>query len=211
MASSGDAVESGDGGVEEPGVTGMGSTATRTPQFSRDAMLEVLSNRRRRFAIHYLKQRNGEDVTVSELAERVASWENSKTVDQLTHRERKRVRNALRQFHLSKLAEHGFVEYDSKRGTVSLTEAASSANFYVDSLTGGDIPWGVYYLGLSTVSAVCLLALWGEVYPVSLLSPYMFSAFFVTALTVSSVGHFYDNYYRMRLGSRDRPPEVDES
>lgn len=210
MASSRDAVENGDGGMSEPEGVAMGPKSVRTADFSRDVMLEVLSNRRRRFTIHYLKQRNGEDVTVSELADRVASWENGKDIDQLTHRERKRVRNALRQFHLSKLAEHGFVEYDSKRGTVRLTDAASSANFYVDSLTGGDIPWGVYYLGLSTFSSVGLLALWGGIYPVSLLSPYMFSAFLVVALAVSSVGHFYDNYYRMRLGARDRPPEVDD-
>jgi DNA-binding transcriptional ArsR family regulator len=211
MASSGDTVENGDGGIGEPGGVATGPKSVRTADFSRDVMLEVLSNRRRRFTIHYLKQQSGGEVTVSELADRVASWENGKEIDRLSHRERKRVRNALRQFHLPKLAEHGFVEFDSKRGTVRLTEAASSANFYVDSLTGGDIPWGVYYLGLSTFSTVGLLALWAGVFPVSLLSPFMFSAFLVAALAVSSIGHFYDNYCRMRLGARDRPPEVDDS
>ncbi|WP_144920176.1 DUF7344 domain-containing protein [Halorubrum salsamenti] len=178
--------------------------------FTRDDVFEVLSNQRRRYAIHYLKRRSGESVTVSELTDWVASWENGKEIDALNHRERKRVRNALRQFHLPKMAEYGFVEYDSRRGVIELTEAASDANFYVDSLTGRDIPWGVYYLGLSAVSAVCLLGVWSGAYPFSLLSPLLFGVFFVTALSVSSVGHFYDNYCRMRLGARDRPPEVDE-
>ncbi|WP_144799124.1 DUF7344 domain-containing protein [Halorubrum depositum] len=178
--------------------------------FTRDDVFEVLSNQRRRYAIHYLKRRNGESVTVSELTDWVASWEYGKEIDALTHRERKRVRNALRQFHLPKMDEYGFVEYDSRRGVIELTEAASDANFYVDSLTGRDIPWSAYYCGLSLLGVVCLLGIWASLYPFSLLSPLHFGVFLVTALSVSSVGHLYDNYCRMRLGARNRPPEVDE-
>jgi hypothetical protein len=172
-------------------------------------MLEVLSNQRRRFVVHYLKQ-NGGQATVSELTDAVASWENNKPADRLTHQERKRVRNALRQFHLPKMADYGFIEYDSRRGIATLTETVSNTNFYVDSLTDSDIPWGVYYLGLSAVSVICLIGLWVGLYPFTLLSPLIFGVFFVTALLVSSLGHFYDNYYRMRLGARDRPPEIEE-
>lgn len=185
-------------------------SSKRESDFTRDDVLEVLSNQRRRYATHYLKRRGGEPVAVSELTDWVASWENGKEIDALTHRERKRVRNALRQFHLPKMAEYGFVEYDSQRGIIELTEAASDADFYVDSLTGRDIPWGVYYLGLSAVSVVCLLGIWAGAYPFSLLSPLHFGVFFVTALSVSSAGHLYDNYCRMRLGARNRPPEVEE-
>lgn len=173
-------------------------------------MLEVLSNQRRRFTIHYLKQRNGDHVSVSELADQVASWEYDKEIDELTHQERKRVRNALRQFHLPKMDNHEFIEYDSQRGGVTLTEAASNANFYVDSLTGGDIPWGVYYLGLSVVSVAYVIGFWMEVYPFTFLSPLMYNVFLVSALTVSSIGHSYDNYYRMRLGAREKPSEIEE-
>lgn len=38
--------------------------------------------------------------------------------------------------------------------------------------------------------------------------PLTWCLFFVFVLSVSSVGHFYDNYYRMRLGAQKRPPEV---
>lgn len=179
-------------------------------EFSRDAVLEMLSNQRRRFVVHALKRADG-SLSVSELAERVASWEYDKPVEQLDHRERKRVRNALRQFHLSKMAEYGFVEYDANRGEVALSERASRQNFYVDSLTGGDVPWGVYYLTFSVVAAAALLGVYLEVTPFAWVTPLAFSAFVVGALLVSSLGHCYDNYYRMRLGARDRPAEVEES
>jgi hypothetical protein len=170
-------------------------------------MLEVLSNQRRRFAIHFLKHRGGEDVSVSELAEHVASWEYEKRVEQLTHRERKRVRNALRQFHLPKMDDYEFIDYDAQRGSVSLTEKAARTDFYIDSLTGRDVPWGVYYLGLSALGALSLFALWTGAFPS--VSPLSWGVFFVTALGISSAGHFYDNYCRMRMGARDTPPEVE--
>ena len=82
----------------------------------------MLSNQRRRFAIHYLKQQGQAELTVTELAEQVAGWENDKKIEQLTQNERKRVRSALRQFHLPKMADSGMIEYHTTRGTVSLTE-----------------------------------------------------------------------------------------
>ena len=175
--------------------------------FSRDAVLEMLSNQRRRFVIHALKRADG-PMSVSDLAERVASWEYDKPVEQLDHRERKRVRNALRQFHLSKMAEYGFIDFDARRGTVSLSAEAERANFYVDSLTGGDIPWGVYYLGFSVVALVAVTGTSMGVPPFSWVSPGVCGVFLTVALLVSSVGHCYDNYYRMRLGAREKPAEV---
>ncbi|MXR21008.1 DUF7344 domain-containing protein [Halobacterium bonnevillei] len=180
------------------------------PEFSRDTTLEVLSNQRRRFTIHYLKQHDDRQVSVSELATQVAAWEYDKDPDALSHQERKRVQNALRQFHLPKMDDYGFIEHDAQRGTVTLSDAAASTNFYVDSLTGSDIPWGAYYLALSALGFILVVGLWVDLYPFSLVSPLTCGVFFVTALAVSSVGHFYDNYYRMRLGARDKPPEVDD-
>jgi len=186
------------------------STTADAQELSQDELLKMLSNQRRRFAIHYLKQQDHAELTVTELAEQVAGWENGKEIEALTQKERKRVRSALRQFHLPKMADSDLIEYDTTQGTVSLTEATRNANFYVDSLTGREIPWGMYYMGFSAVSAVCLVGLWIGFYPLTLLSPRMYGVFFVTALAVSSLGHFYDNYYRMRLGARDKPLEVDD-
>ena len=180
-----------------------------SPSFTRDAILEMLSNQRRRFVIHALKQYD-EPVSVSELAEQVASWEYDKPVEELGHRERKRVRNALRQFHLSKMADYGFIEYDQHRGLVSLSDRAQDEDFYVDSLTGGDVPWGLYYLGFSGVSTIFITGVVVGIPPLSWVSPTIAGVCIVAALLVSSLGHFYDNYYRIRLGAREEPAEVRE-
>jgi len=178
-------------------------------EISQDVVLDVLSNQRRRFTVHHLKQQDGGPITVSELAEQVASWENNTHVDALTHAERKRVSNALRQFHLPKMADYEFVDYESNRGTVSLTPVATNTEFYIDALTGRQIPWGLYYFGSSVVSGICLVGLWIELYPLTLLSPLVYGAFLVSFFVFSSVGHLYDNYYRMRLGARHEPLEVE--
>ena len=196
----------------------MSQTATQTPEqppagddgFSRDATLSMLSNQRRRFTIHFLKQQPHDRATLSDLSKRVASWENDKPSEGLSHSERKRVRNALRQFHLPKMVEEGFVEYDTDTGVVRLTARAADVDFYVDSLTGGDVPWGVYYLVFSALSTVCLVGFWFGVAPFDVLPPIAYVVCFVTALFVSSLGHMYDTRYRMRLGARAEPPEVGE-
>ena len=176
---------------------------------SRDETLELFSNQRRRFAIHFLKRRDQHDVTVSELTDTVAGWEYDKRPEALTHRERKRVRNALRQFHLPKMDDYGFVDYDARRGTVRLTDVASNTDFYVDSLTGNATPWSVYYLLFAALCTACLVGVWLDVGPFVALSPAAFATCVVAALLVSSLGHFYDNYYRMRMGANTRPPEVE--
>jgi hypothetical protein len=187
---------------------------TGAPPFSRDTVLEMLSNRRRRFTLHVLKAHGREPVSVETIVQRVARWEGDLTRGvteraetagrEATATEKRRVRNALRQFHLPKLVETGFVEYDTDEETVQLTEAAAEADFYVDSLTGGAVPWGVYYLCLSVIG-IAVLVIATRTGVLSLLEAVVF---LTTALCLSSVAHFYDNYYRMRLGAREVPSEV---
>lgn len=100
----------------------MATTTAHTPTstdlgetpLEREEILDILSNRRRRYALHYLKW-NGCETPLRELAEHVAAWENEREADQLSYAERKRVQNALHQFHLPKMDDHGFVEYDTRR------------------------------------------------------------------------------------------------
>ena len=188
----------------------VGATVS-SESLTRDSIMEVLSNQRRRFTIHVLKQRSGDAVPLYDLAEQVACWENRKDSNELSYKERQRVQNALRQFHLPKMADAGFVEFDSRAGTVELTEAAADSNFYVDVLPERGIPWGLYYLGLSGISLVSLAGICAGVPLLANLSLPVWGVFFVGAFVASSLGHFYDNYYRMRLGARDVPPEVEES
>lgn len=183
------------------------STDLEEPPLEREEILDILSNRRRRYALHYLKWK-GCETPLRELAEYVAAWENQMEVDQLDYTERKRVQNALHQFHLPKMDDHGFVEYDARRAQVALTARTAETDFYVDVLPSRDVPWGLYYLGLSGVSLVVLGGAALQFPPFSFVAPLTWCLFFVFVLGVSSVGHFYDNYYRMRLGAQKRPPEA---
>ncbi|MWG34350.1 DUF7344 domain-containing protein [Halomarina oriensis] len=175
--------------------------------FEREAVLDVLSNRRRRYVIHYLKWL-GRETDLRDLAEHVAAWENEVEVTQLDYTDRKRVQNALHQFHLPKMNDGGFVDYDSRRGVVGLSRQTASTNFYVDVLPPWTVPWGLYYLGLSALSFVCFGAAAVGLPPFTLVSPLSWSLFLGVVLAVSSVGHCYDDYYRMRLGAREHPPET---
>jgi len=200
--------EDGTDGTEtvSEGATGTGS-ADDSPRLGRDVVLEILSNRRRRFVVHYLKH-NGDSATLGDLSEQVAAWEASKPPDRLDYRERKRVRNALRQFHLPKMADEGFVEFDRDRGTVALSTAAADRAFYVDVVPDRGVPWGAYYLGLAGLSVLLLGAVAANAGPLSAITPIGWCAFLAAALVVSSAAHFYDTRYRMRLGAREAPPEV---
>jgi hypothetical protein len=199
MAKSQSSPGSSEGALEDP----------EDHELNRDVVLDVLSNERRRYVIHELKQQNGKPVSDGDLAERIAGWELEKPVDELNYKERKRVKNALRQFHLPKMEEAGFVEYDQRAGTVTLSYAAAEQDFYVDVLPKRGIPWGLYYLAFSAVSAVVLAGAVLSVPPFSALSSLNWCVFFAVALAVSSVAHFYDNYYRMRLGAREEPPDLE--
>jgi len=204
-----DETRSEDGRSEDGGRSDISARSDDVP-ISRDGVLEVLSNRRRRFALHYLKSHAAEEVSLHDLAEQVASWELGRPVADLDYRERKRVVNAMRQHHLPKMADNGLVDYDSRRGSVVLTPAAATTEFYVDVVPERGIPWGLYYLGLSAFSLLCLVPAWLNVPPFSMVTPLGVSVFLVTIVTISALGHVYDNYVRMRLGARSVPPEVEE-
>jgi len=182
-----------------------GGSESRT--FTRDVVLDILSNERRRYVVHYLKRVDSE-AGVSDVAEHVACWELDKPLDRLDYKERKRVKNALRQFHLPKMEEAGFVEFDRRSGTVRLSRQATKQDFYVDVLPTRGIPWGLYYLGLSVLGIGVMAYAWFGFGPPTGLPTHSLCLAFVVGVFVSSMGHFYDNYYRMRLGAGATPPGV---
>lgn len=83
----------------------------------KDQLWFVLSNYRRRFAIEYLLDHR-RDVSLRELAEALAAWENGVDEDGTTGAQRKRAYVALRQTHLPKLDELSVVAFDPGRGVV---------------------------------------------------------------------------------------------
>jgi hypothetical protein len=210
----------------------IGTSGSRE-ELTRDEIFDVLSNSRRRYALHHLRRRanehdgngigiangrwsgngtgagngNGREVALSDLAEQVAAWETGRTVEDLSAAERKRVYTSLQQFHLPRLDEQGIVEYDHRAGVVSLGTAMADVDVYLDVVPRKDIPWSLYYLGLSAVSVVLVGGVALGVPPFDLLGPSVWGVFLATTLLVSSLVHFYDTR-RMKLGASDVPPEA---
>lgn len=179
-----------------------------------EEIFEVLSNQRRRYVLHYLEHRESDVATLSDLAEQVAAWEYDKPVAGLTSAERKRVKNALHQFHLPKMDDCGFLEYDRSRGMVALTEAAADLEVYVEVVPTKDIPWGPYYVALTALHVPVVLGHWFAVQPIRAVPLSAVLLFFLVAVSVSGLVHTYLSYSRMRLGTGDpgpdREPEVAE-
>ncbi len=135
-------MDNGSGG-KQSNQTGAGDAITR------DEVFDLLSNHRRRYALHVAKQTDG-DSELSDIAEQVAAWENGKPQSEITSSERHRVYTSMQQTHLPAMDRAGVIEYDN--GTVTLTEQAADLDVYMDVVPEDSIPWGQYYLGLAVLS-----------------------------------------------------------
>lgn len=146
---------------------------------TQDTVYDLLSNKRRRFVISKLRSADGA-VSVSELSEAVAAWENGVEIDELTDKQIKRVYVSLYQIHVPKLDESGLVEYDKDSGQVRLTSTVSELDSYLPQQDNDDdteIPWELVYGGL----AAGALALYAGVF----LFPATFEWLPTTALNVA--------------------------
>ena len=126
-----------------------------TERLSKDVIFELLKNRRRREVLAYLLEAD-ETVTLGELAEQIAAWENDTSVNALNSDQRKRVYVALYQTHLPKMDDAGIVEYDQDRGLISLADNADLLRMYLDTESHRQDRWDRWYAGLS-VAGVSLL------------------------------------------------------
>ena len=130
--------------------SGPRSEPSPEPEITEDELFDVLSNRRRRYAVHLL-EREDEPLRLGPLAEQIAAWENGIEPYAVSSAQRKRVYTALQQIHLPRMDEAGIVAFDDRAGLVEATEAMDAMDVYVDLVEGRDIPWSGYYLGLSTI------------------------------------------------------------
>lgn len=80
-----------------------------------DATLDLLSNRRRRYVLYYLRK-EGETVSLAELAERIADWDESET------RSTEAVVADLYHSHLPRMDDAGVVDFDDAANAVTLRE-----------------------------------------------------------------------------------------
>lgn len=168
----------------------------------RDEIFDLMSNHRRRYAIHYCKQ-NDTPVSLSDLAEQVAAWEHEKDVAELSADERKTVYTSLQQTHLPRLDRAGVVIFEN--GDVELTEQVKQLDIYLDIVPKGSIPWGMYYLGLSVISSLVLAALWADLLPTDSIPMLAYPILLIALFAVSAAYHAVLNR-RYRLENLDQPP-----
>lgn len=169
------------------------------PELTEDEIFEVLSARRRRYALEYVKQHDG-PIELGELAEQVAAWENDTPVEEVRSNERKNVYTALRQLHLPKMEEIGVVDFDKRAGTIALTEQADELDIYFEIVGHPDVPWSVYYAGLSGLFGALLIGAQYELAPLDVVSTTAMAAIAVLTFLCFSLVHTYTTY-QMRLGT----------
>ena len=164
---------------------------------SHDAVFSALSNERRRYTLHYL---NSVDypVSVGELAEQIAAWENSVSRTEVTAAQRKRVYTALQQFHLDKMVDADMVRYERRDGMVELAFDSDSIDIYLDIVDSDNIPWSKYYAGLSVLAAGLVVCIVAGVPPFSLLGNVVSLVVVVGVFVLSSAAHLYlDSKHRL--------------
>lgn len=169
---------------------------------SRDEIHDLLSNPRRRYALHILK-RDDETADLSTLAEEVAAWENEKPVSEVTSNERHLVYTSIQQNHLPRLERAGVIT--EERGRVELTSEAEELDVYMDVVPGDSIPWAEYYLGLSAFSLALLAAVRVGVFPASV-PGLAWGVVIAVLFTCSAAYHTYQNR-EMQLGRGEEPPD----
>lgn len=178
-------------------------------ELSTDAAYDILSDKRRRYAIHHLKQA-GNPVSVRDLAEQVAAWENGKSIAELDSQERKRVYVSLYQSHLESLDKKGIVEYDDERGVVTLTDSVEEADLYMEVVSDQNIPWSVFYLGLTAAFSLTLLLIWVGVGVFDRVSILKVSALAAGAYWIAAIAQTFQQR-RAKLGDDGPPPEIKKS
>ncbi len=98
---------------------------------SKEAIFDALRNGRRRATISHLRRHGGE-MSVSELATRVASEEYGVAPEELSSKQYKRVYTGLSQCHLERVDDLGIVEFDTDENTVRLAPRASSLDPFLN-------------------------------------------------------------------------------
>jgi hypothetical protein len=191
--------------------TRLGASSTESggsSNLSRDQIFEILSNQRRRWVLHVLKQRDSDGTEIRELSTRIAAWETEKSTDLVTSAERKRVYTSLHQFHLPKMSKNRIIEYDPQGGIVELSSQATDLEVYLDVVREDTVPWSLYYGGVSVISGLLLGAAWFDLPPFGLLPDIAWAVVCIGVIMISAAVHHY-YHHRLRLGQEGSPPGLD--
>jgi hypothetical protein len=130
-----------------------GTIGDADPALNLDQVFEILKNERRRMTLTYLRQAEGQ-VSLSDLSEQLAAWENDKELRQITSSERKRVYVGLYQCHLPKMDGMGVVDFDKPRGTIEPGPNIERFYPYLGSREdAAERRWPAYFGAVSIVCA----------------------------------------------------------
>ena len=179
---------------------------TSAESLSKGEIFEVLRNQRRRYVLQYLKQ-DDRPVELGDLAQQVAAWEYETTLDAVTPEQRKRVYTTLQQTHLPKMDETGILTFDADRGVIEPNDRTADISIYLEIVPGHEFAWRELYLSLGAVSCALVAALWGGVYPLTLLSDLAWASIIAATFTATAAIHIYHER-NMRLGHGEQPPEL---
>lgn len=103
------------------------ATVTAHPTPSLDLIFDLLSNRRRRYALYYLHEQPDGVASVDEIADGVVELQFAESspatdgradADTDFDRQRRQIRTELQHTHLPKLADAGVLEHDQRSETV---------------------------------------------------------------------------------------------
>ncbi|WP_254768542.1 DUF7344 domain-containing protein [Salinilacihabitans rarus] len=166
-------------------------------RLSKDVIFELLKNRRRREVLEYLLEAEG-TVTLGELAEQIAAWENDTSVSALSSDQRKRVYVALYQTHLPKMDDAGIVDYDQDRGLIELSDNADLLLMYLDTDAHRRDRWDRWYAAASVAGAALVGAAVIGLPPLSAVSTAGVAAGVVAAFLVLSFSHVVVNHRSQR-------------
>ncbi|WP_254764801.1 DUF7344 domain-containing protein [Natrinema marinum] len=173
------------------------ANADEDERLSKDVIFELLKNRRWREVLAYLLEAD-ETVTLGELAEQIAAWENDTDVNALSSDQRKRVYVALYQTHLPKMDDAGIVEYDQDRGLISLSDNADLLMMYLDTDSHRQDRWDRWYAGVSVTGASLLGAAFFGVPVLSALPMLGLAGTVIVAFLLLSTAHAVTNHRRER-------------
>ena len=155
-----------------------------------DTVFTALSNQRRRYALSYLLEQD-EPVGIKELSRRVAARENDVPLEEVTHKQRKRVYIALHQNHLAHLEDLGLIECGRSREAITLTDHASGLKPFLDPSVRETGPTPALETGITAFGALLVSLAWLETYPFVLLPDLAYAAGIVVALAVVTAFRLY--------------------
>lgn len=127
------------------------------PPLPLDQVFGILKNERRRRVLRMLQQTEDDTLSLSDLAEQIAAWENDKPIKQITSDERKRVYVGLYQCHLPKMDGMGVIDFNKPRGIIELGDNMDIMYRYLDTEDSPAEPeWHRYSMFLSVGGAAVL-------------------------------------------------------